>query len=287
MNVVSDGMGSWSYDFLQPLLARTFPHTMITYDNMKEPDLVVKSHFANLEKAKPYSCPVIFWSGESRPVPLGTEVPLFELNTFHSSRPNSVWFPHLVAELRHTERPATLKPKRFCAAYAFSNPIPIRELVFRTMRTYERTCYAFGRSCHTSDNPFPAPAAARKFNATAFDEFAFIVAMENAVVPGYLTEKIGYAFAAGAVPIYWGDTATATDFFNPASFLNVADYMTPEAAATTAVHIWRDPQKLQRFLDAPIRINDRLADYEAIYTEYRPWQAPMVTALKEAFPDFS
>jgi len=155
------------------------------------------------------------------------------------------------------------------------------------MRKYERTCYAFGRSCFTSDNPFPAPAAARKFNSTAFNEFAFVVAMENAVLPGYLTEKIGYAYNAGAVPIYWGDTTTVSDFFNPASFLNVADYMSPETAATTAVQIWRDPQKLQRFLDAPIRVNDRLAEYEAIYTEYRPWQEPMVSALKEAFPDLS
>jgi len=192
-----------------------------------------------------------------------------------------------VAELKRTEKPTTLKPKRFCAAYAFSNPVSFRERVFRTMRKCERTCYAFGRSCQTTDNPFPAPAAARKFNATAFNEFAFVVAMENAVVPGYLTEKIGYAYNAGAVPIYWGDTTTVSDFFNPASFLNVADYMNPEAAATTAVQIWQDKQKLQRFLDAPIRINDRLADYEAIYTEYRPWQSPMVSALKEAFPDFS
>jgi hypothetical protein len=137
----------------------------------------------------------------------------------------------------------------------------------------------------TTDNPFVAPAGKRSNNATFFSEFAYNVAMENTIIPGYLTEKIGFAFSSGSVPIYWGDTATVTRFFNPASFLNVLDYKNIVAAAQSAVKIWRDPQKLQKFLDAPITVNNLLADYEAIYTEYRSWQKPMVDALRDAFPD--
>jgi hypothetical protein len=288
LNVVSDGMGSWSYGFMEPFLRRTFPKTGITFDNAKSADLVIRSHFTPRERAVPYTCPYIVWSGESSPVfLLKDREPLFELNTFHSDRPNSVYFPHLIAECKETRRPSTQCPKRYCCSYAFSNPVSDRELLFRRMRSLEPSCYAFGRCSFTKDNPFIAPANIRGQNHIAFREFAFNVAMENAIVPGYMTEKIGFAFCSGSVPIYWGDTDTVSDFFNPPSFFNVRDYKTPIAAAETAVQIWRDPQKLQKFLDVPITLNNRLTDYEAIYTEYRPWQKPMVDQLRDAFPDLS
>jgi hypothetical protein len=290
LNVGSDGMGSWSLDFMRPLLERTFPHTKITCDAEKPANLVIRSHFVGLERAAPYRCAYITWSGESRRVAqLPDRPPLFEVNTFHSKAEHSVYFPHLVAEVPYTVRPSSSQksPKKYCCAYAFSNHVVKRAQLFTSMRRIEPTCYSFGRSCPTDDNPFAAPNVDRKQNADHFKDFGFNVAMENAIVPGYITEKIGFAFCSGSVPIYWGDTETVNDFFNPASFLNVRDYANAEIAGSAAVEIWRDRQKFQKFLDAPIRLNNRLADYEAIYTEYRPWQKPMVDILRDAFPDFS
>ena len=289
LNVGSDGMGSWCFGPMEPFLRRTFPHTAITFDPAKPYDLVFRSHFISMESIKSYNCPYILWSGESRPViPLADLDPLFELNTFHSQRPNSIHFPHLITELRQTRRPdLDLSTKKYCCAYAFSNCVVEREQLFRSMRRLEPTCYSFGRSCPTPDRPFVAPAKVRSQNAFLFKEFAFNVAMENAIVPGYMTEKIGYAFCSGSVPIYWGDTETVNEFFNPAAFLNVSDYASPKDAGETAVHIWRDRQKFQRYLDAPISVNTKLADYEAIYTGYRPWQKPIVDILRDTFPDLS
>lgn len=286
LNVVSDGMGQWTYGFTEPFLKRTFPRTKITFDATKPADLVIRSMFNKLETIAPFECPYIMWSGESRPVPLvPTHDPLFELNTYDCPRPNSVYFPQIVAELKETRRPIKNPVKKYCCSYAFSNVITERELLFRMMRKLEPTCYSFGRSVPTTDNPFAAPVGNRSNNATFFAEFGYNVAMENAIIPGYLTEKIGFAFSSGSVPIYWGDTATVNRFFNPASFLNVLDYKNIVTAAQTAVNIWRDRQKLQKFLDAPITLNNTLTDYEAIYTEYRPWQKPMVDKLRDAFPD--
>ena len=289
LNVGSDGMGSWAFDFLEPFLKRTFPKTNITFDNTTPPDLVILSHFKNLETAPPYACPYIVWSGESQMVPLLEDhQPLFELNNFYCSRPNSVYFPYLFVEVRETARPPSHAiAKKYCCAYANSNPIFEREFLFWRMRTLEPTCYAFGSCSFTPDNPFDAPAGKRKENNHFFTDFGFTVAMENAIVPGYLTEKIGFAFCAGTVPIYCGDTEIVNTFFNPASFLNVRDYVSVPAAAEYAVHIWQDKHKLQKMLDAPIRVSNHLAEYEAIYTECRPWQIPMVDALRTEFPDLS
>jgi hypothetical protein len=287
-------MGSWSYDFMKPLLARTFPGTTITYDDHKEhkPDLVVRSHFQGHERTPPYSCPYILWSGESRPVAMiPGRAPLLELNSFHSSRENEIWFPQLVAEISHTARrpggDPFLWPKEYCCAYAFSNCVSQREELFRRMRSQENTCHAFGRSCFTPDNPFVLSRNNRAQNGEQFQPYGLIVGMENTCAPGYITEKIGYAYKAGSVPIYWGDTPTVTELFNRESFINVNDYASPTAAADYAIQVWRDPHKLRRYLDAPITLNDRLADIEAVRTEYRPWQKLFVDRLRDAFPDLS
>jgi len=152
----------------------------------------------------------------------------------------------------------------------------------------EPTCFAFGQSCFTRGNPFVLPVNERNQNSTAFTDFAFNIAMENKIAPGYVTEKIGNAFTSGTVPIYWGDVETARSFFNPESFLCVNDFGTYEAAADHAIQVWRDPQKLQKYLDASVIVNGNLAEYEAIHTgQMRPWMKRAIDILRETFPDFS
>jgi hypothetical protein len=89
------------------------------------------------------------------------------------------------------------------------------------MRNLEPTCYAFGSSCFTPDNPFVTPISDFPNNYKIFNQFAFNVAMENTIAPGYITEKIGNAFKSGSVPIYWG-ASEINEFFNPQSFINVS-----------------------------------------------------------------
>lgn len=54
-------------------------------------------------------------------------------------------------------------------------------------------------------------------------QYKFAIAFENSSSPGYTTEKLIQAFAAKAIPIYWGDP-TITEHFNPKSFINCNDY---------------------------------------------------------------
>ena len=288
LNVSSDGMGSWANEFIEPMLRRTFPNTNIVFDKEKKPDLVIRSHFSNLEHIN-YECPYITWSGESYRVSHKSEYkPILEINTINEPTiENNLYFPHLIAEMRIVERPKDKILKKYCCAYAYSSKILQRERLFWSMRTIEPTCYSFGPSCHTSDNPFEIPRTKRKDNGTAFKDFGFIVAMENKIAPGYLTEKIGFAYKSGGVPIYWGDSSTVSDFFNPESYIDVSMFTSPDNAGKYAVEIWRDPQKLQKYLDAPITLNSHLNDYLAVYTEYRPWQQKFIDILRDTFPDLS
>jgi hypothetical protein len=281
-------MGSWSYEIMKPLLKRTFPNTQIIYDNYNNPQLVIRSHFEGDESLPKYDCPYINWSGESFPVKnLPNRNPLVEINTVITERENEIWFPHLVTEVANTERPLLQVPKKWCCVYANSNNVIAREQVFQKLRQRESTCYAIGRCSYTNNNPIELSRSDRSKNSEAFQPFAFTIAMENKIAPKYITEKIGYAFNAGTVPIYWGDSSIVSFFFNQESYIDVNNFKSPEAVADFVVNVWQDKQKLQKYLDAPLRLNKNLSDYEAVRTEYRSWQKPFINILRDNFPDLS
>ncbi len=62
-------------------------------------------------------------------------------------------------------------------------------------------------------------------------KYRFSLVPENSSFPGYTTEKIVDAFAAGTIPIYWGDPRIAEQF-NRDAFISVFDY--PSAEELTA-----------------------------------------------------
>ncbi len=51
----------------------------------------------------------------------------------------------------------------------------------------------------------------------------FSIVCENSSAPGYTTEKIVQAFAAGCIPIYWGDPEICK-IFNNNAFINISDH---------------------------------------------------------------
>ncbi|KAJ1461697.1 hypothetical protein M885DRAFT_405421, partial [Pelagophyceae sp. CCMP2097] len=54
----------------------------------------------------------------------------------------------------------------------------------------------------------------------AYAASRFVVAFENAQEPGYVTEKMGLAFLAGAIPVYWGHAGSARDIFNADAYVD-------------------------------------------------------------------
>ena len=46
------------------------------------------------------------------------------------------------------------------------------------------------------------------------NEYYFSITVENAIVPGYWTEKLVDCFATKTIPIYWGDEPSVNKFFD-------------------------------------------------------------------------
>lgn len=80
--------------------------------------------------------------------------------------------------------------------------------------------------------------------------YRFNICFENASHPGYCTEKILHAFAAGCVPIYWGDPnacptsdrASMSDF-NPRAFISAHDFESPELLLQHIARVDNAPSK--------------------------------------------
>ena len=276
-------MGRWGFGLVDKLLRITFPGIEISHDSSRKPDLVVSSHFRQDETLE-FSCPYITWSGEPYRVSKFKDLePLCEINTFDCDESNAVYCPLLAQDSKTVRCPQQASDKKYCCAYAFSNIIPTREQLFNSMRKIEATCYGFGNSCRTYDNPFDLPRANRFENSRAFKDFGLIVALENEQKSGYFTEKIGMAFESGSVPIY--DSSNGIDrFINRESYFDVSAYADLGKAGEAAVHIWKDKQKLQRYLDAPVRVNKYLDQFEINnINESRPWMKPFIDALSDHF----
>lgn len=285
INIGSDTLGSLGFSITDRLVLNTFKNIDITHSTDIDYDLVVMSHFYRKEKTE-FSCPYICWSGESFSLKniKSDYAPLFSLETHYSDKPTSIYYPGIFYEVPEIKRPE-LNDKNYCLTYAYTNRVPIREVFFNYMREHELLCHSFGKSCYTNNNPFAIGREERDMNSLLFNNYAFYAAMENKIIPGYITEKIGFAYNSGAIPIYWGHRSTVENFFNPASFINIDDFSSVEKAANHCLNIWQDKQKLLPLLEKPIFINDNLAKYKL--ESYQLWQKPAIELLWSEFPDLS
>lgn len=85
--------------------------------------------------------------------------------------------------------------------------------------------------------------------------YKFNIAFENCVGNGYTTEKIVQAFAAGAIPIYYGNPKIAQEF-NPDAFINCHEYKSLEAAVDAVIRIDSDDALYGKMRCAPISFSD-------------------------------
>lgn len=81
--------------------------------------------------------------------------------------------------------------------------------------------------------------------------YKFSIAFENASTPGYTTEKLTQAFAAGTVPIYWGNPVVDRDF-NTKSFINCHDYASFDEVISVVKRIDADDELYYSYLQEPI-----------------------------------
>lgn len=121
--------------------------------------------------------------------------------------------------LRTINSKSIIFDKKFCAMVV-SNGMSAdktRETIFDGLSEYKGVDSG-GRFRNNINAPEGVP------NKIEFmKNYKFSLAIENVSHPGYITEKIFESYAAGTVPIYWGDPKVDC-YFNEESFINCMKY---------------------------------------------------------------
>lgn len=127
-------------------------------------------------------------------------------------------------------------------------------------RRRSRTSTARAEVFHKLGSYRPVAAGGKQFNnigGPVRDKLAFLagykfnIAFENSSTPGYVTEKLVEAKAAGSVPIYWGDPRIESEF-NPAAFVNANGCANWDELLERIRALDQDSQSYRRMLEEPL-----------------------------------
>lgn len=134
--------------------------------------------------------------------------------------------------------------KKFCNfIYSNSAASPERECFFNMLSEYKRVDSG-GKYINNIGEP-----VANKYEFQK--QYKFSIAFENSSTDGYVTEKILQAFAAGTVPIYWGNPSVEKDF-NGRAFINCHNYSTFEDVIKRVIEIDNNDELYYQYLREPI-----------------------------------
>lgn len=143
----------------------------------------------------------------------------------------------------------------YMLAYCASNPVPMRQQLFRMIQQHEPTAHGIGRCCGTLGHQVGEHATWRE-NWKHYVNYRFTIAMENVAAPNYVTEKLLNAFLAGSIPIYYGDPTWVKRVFNEKAIIFVQDFPSLEACAKFILAVDRNPVWLKQYQDQPVFIKD-------------------------------
>ena len=106
-------------------------------------------------------------------------------------------------------------------------------------------------------------------------QYKFSLAFENAIMDGYVTEKIVQAWAAGTIPIYLGGNNVQSDF-NEKAFIDVSNFESLEKCIDYILYVDDNFEEYKKIMAEPIltEINYEekileFFDYIITHSEYR------------------
>jgi hypothetical protein len=248
-----------------PLLRILQPHFNLVRD-VENPQFVLYSVFG--EEFRRYSCTRILYTGENvRPNWKECD---YAFSFDHPTDARNYRLPlyrfyneyEALYQARDVE-PLLAGKSRFCN-FIYSNARAKERLRFLDALNKYRAVDCGGRLRNNVGGPLADKVAFQR-------ACKFTIAFENSSHPGYTTEKIVHAFAAGTVPIYWGNPRIAEEF-NPEAFVNCHEFENFDQVVRRVAEIDQDDARYRRMLVAPAFRDNREPDAlkeEAIVARFK------------------
>ena len=217
---------------IEYLLKKVYGPIEIRWSMKDNCGIIVQSNNGRMWNKRPKK--YIYWSGESYEPSqnrLATSSISISTTTLYPDMiytPYVLYSPYLYKERLHTG----VKERKHFIAYCNSNKVNQREEFFaKCVDTIgSEVCHSFGK-CDGNRPESKKPKISGKWYSDSlihtYKDYKFVIAFENGVVDGYVTEKILNAFYSGAIPVYYG-SKNINELFNPRAFINVSDFKTHE-----------------------------------------------------------
>ena len=144
------------------------------------------------------------------------------------------------------------RKKKFCA-FVVSNPgNPVRNAAFHWLSMYKDV--DSGGALFNNIGPVLAAGPGggggelKKFEF--FKDYKFAITYENNSAPGYCTEKLLHAKAAGCIPIYWGDPKVNRDF-DTNGFISAQQASSPKELIDLVSKVDADDELWKKMFSVP------------------------------------
>jgi alpha(1,3/1,4) fucosyltransferase len=199
-------------DFFFSVLKEHFP-----LEISSQPDYLFYSVFGSTHSTKRFDgCVKVFYTGENiRP---NMDTCDFALSFDYLDHPRHLRFPLYACYLHNRDLtkqlplPSELARRKFCN-FVYSNRNPQERIAFfRLLSTYKHVDSGGGVLNNLGGRVGD--------KLSLLSEYKFTIAFENAMYPGYTTEKLVQPMISCSLPIYWGNPLVEREF-NRASFLEV------------------------------------------------------------------
>ncbi len=240
----------------------------------KVPNLTVFGPFGDTWKSLEKSWPKVHFTGEntapiidpSVKLNIGYKLPEISDNSYLRMPLWMFEIDWFGAELDHIRNPLPLPVdtctkvnpddystrSKFCS-FVVTNPTnPVRNKAFMTLNAYKQVDSAGRLYNNVGDVIFAGLGGGggelKKHNF--LKQYRFNLCYENASTPGYTTEKILHAKAAGCVPIYWGDQKVGRDF-NEKGFINAYNCKTEADLIKLVDDVESNPAKWREMASVP------------------------------------
>ena len=239
------------------------------------PSLTIFGPFGEEWRKLPLTWPKVHFTGENtKPIiepsvklNIGYELPsmsdntyirmplwMFEIDWFGADLDqirNPLPLPIDTCTCTTAQHASTNRPK-FCA-FVVTNPRnQVRNKAFTTLNKY-KTVDSAGRLYNNIGSDIFAGlggGGGELLKHEFLKSYRFCIAYENQSSPGYTTEKILHAKAAGCIPIYWGDPKVGRDF-NEKGFLNANDCKSETDLIELVDKVESDPIKMAALQAVP------------------------------------
>ena len=231
----------------------------------ENPDFIICSNFG--KRALNYQCPRILYSAEAK-------APDFNIYDYAMGFDDIIFgdrylrYPYYMTDTdtlnlalkKHTMPDEFFLSKdKFCCFVASNNlGSNARELYFDALCKY-RKVDSGGRLKNNLPDGKPVE------DKLVFQkQYKYAFAFENSSFPDYCTEKIIDAWAAGAIPLYWGDPKVADDFDTKA-FIDCTKMKSPDELIERIKEIEAEPELYLQMQKTPIlteksRVKEILSD---------------------------